>query len=518
MEISMILLETISIQKYVFSSSRLKVNLGASYLVKKVYGETLVNAIEETFGIKVNLDLLSTWKEKVGETPFTNSKLPIEIGYIGGGNALLFCSLPDKSREFVQNWSKKLLIEAPSLQTTVAIKKVTLSDIENGNKFKVLLSELFEDLAKNKNLYYPNTVLQKYGITADCSITGFSSEVFYNDYKDINGYISSIALSKLIGAKKFRDYIAKEFEDILKSEYVFTTRFDELGQAEGKDYLAIVHIDGNKMGARFKNCNDLIELRKLSVSVENAVNKAFKSLINYVVNIMPLLAEELNIKRDEVGKQILPIIPIIIAGDDITFVTDGRLGVHLAEKFIGYLSQEIISDNNNLTACAGVAIVKSKYPFYLAYELAESLCEKAKIKSRENRDSSWLDFHISSDNITGDIDYIRMKYYQVEEGNLHFGPYALDDESDIKHINNLKTGINDLNKIPRNKVYELRSVLPLGVNKTSELIKHLEVRGYKLPESSDEQFSIDGWVNQETPYFDMIDLMEFYPIFLLEGK
>ena len=44
-----VLLEIVSIQRYIFSSNRLKDNLGASYLVKSIYEEPLSEVLKVQF-------------------------------------------------------------------------------------------------------------------------------------------------------------------------------------------------------------------------------------------------------------------------------------------------------------------------------------------------------------------------------------------------------------------------------------------------------------------------------------
>lgn len=59
-----------------------------------------------------------------------------------------------------------------------------------------------------------------------------------------------------------------------------------------------------------------------------------------------------------------PVRNIILAGDDVCFVTEGRIGVECARIFLEKIWGKVNSvDNKNYSACAGVAIVHQKYPF-----------------------------------------------------------------------------------------------------------------------------------------------------------
>jgi len=511
--ITAVLIDTVSIQRYIFSSNRLKENLGASHLVKHIYDEQMKITIRDMFGKKAEKEF-SDWKKCPEKVKIIDENAKFEVEYIGGGNALLLFR-EDKAKEFIKNWTKSLLIETPGLQTAVAI-----SDDFNLDNFKHGLERLFKQLTQNKNKFFPDTTLSKYGITADCSLSGLSGDIYYQDI-DMDRYISSVSYAKLKAAKSAQYEIQSKYADILKDKYGFTTQIDQLGQMKGeKSYIAVVHIDGNQMGKRFISCEDLPSLRKLSISVQEATDNSFKELIRYIVINMPFFIDKNNsfeiVKED--GKYILPIRPIIIGGDDITFVCDGRLGVHFAEKFIEFFSKQSVSDKEPLSACAGVSITKTKYPFYRGYLLAEELCTEAKKCAKKEKDSSWLDFHIAYGGFSGTLLEIREKHYKVKEGELHFGPYRLSNNKpdDEKNIINLKKGIKYLTKWPRSKLKEMRSVLTLSWEATKKFIEEMKARGLKLPNiEGGTDYTINGWENAKTPYFDMIELMEMYPEYFL---
>lgn len=522
-----VLIDTVSIQKYIFSSNRLKENLGASQLVKDIYDEQIKLAIEDIFGREIKGKQFDDWKEYPEEMKLKNENTEFEVGYIGGGKALLFFKKEDKAREFVRNWTKKLVIETPGLQTATAISYFDLDD------FKDELTKLFSQLSQNKNRFFPNVTLSKYGITADCPLSGLSADIHYHDV-DMDKYISSVSNARLEAAETAQEKIRKEYADILKNKYIFTNQIDHLGQTTGESHIAIVHIDSNQMGKRVMSCKNLQELRELSKFVKETTENSFRELISYIVdNMDDFFLDKSNgfeIPKIKIsGKYVLPIRPIIIGGDDITFVCDGRLGVHFAEKFIEFFSkkQVNVNDGKPLSACAGVSIIKTKYPFYRGYLLVEELCNKAKKESRREQNSSFLDSHIAYGGFSGTLLDIREKHYKVKEGTLHFGPYRLSNNKpdDEKNIVNLKKGIrylvyDDKTRWPRSKLKEMRSVLTLGKETTKLFIKEMKARGLELPDvKGGTDYTNNGWENSKTPYFDMIELMEMYPeYFLNEDK
>ncbi len=86
------LLDCMSIQPYIFSSNKLRTNIGASELVEKMYDDFLFNVLKEQFG--VDKAILEAWKAPatIGQMALQkdeNKDQKVEIAYIGGGNALL---------------------------------------------------------------------------------------------------------------------------------------------------------------------------------------------------------------------------------------------------------------------------------------------------------------------------------------------------------------------------------------------------------------------------------------------
>ena len=512
-----VLLDTVSIQKYIFQSNKLKENIGASFLVRQIYQEYLDDAVLKIFGNNFDTEL---WQKEPSVVHIHSE--PFEVGYIGGGNALLFFQEEEMAKKFVKQWTKSLLTNAPGILTSVAMDKFDL------DKFQESKINLFNQLRYNKSKYVPETLIPRHGFTAECTHSGLSMDV-YNAVKD--EYVSASSNAKIDAAQQALDYIQNKYKDILKERFSFTNELDKLGGINEEDsHIAIVHLDGNDMASRFKAMDSLEKIRNLSKSVKDATEIAFSDLLASIVNksseIMDSLGfdksssnEKYKYPRDNKGNFYLPIRPIVLGGDDITFVCDGKLGIYFAKLFIEAFEKQAVSDNKKLTACAGVAIIKSKYPFYRGYQLAEALCNNAKQKRRKNNDDySYLDFHISMGGLAGSLEEIRNKYFNVYRGNLIYRPYKFisDDEYSFDRFVDRTVELKEL--FSGNKIYELRQMLTLSEESAREFVQEMNYRAMKLPEIPGRNYQENLFDNKKTPYFDMIELIKFYPGFELNSK
>jgi hypothetical protein len=529
-----VLLDTVSIQRYVFASSKLKENIGASHLVKETLNAFLKKQLEESFP-NHRVDLENWQKQPAKHLIKENPHGPFEIGYIGGGNALLFFQTSDKARDFIKTWTTGLMVEAPGIAAAVAGIPY---DPDNFEQAKHLL---FKKLKENKNKFIPQTVIPRHGITAECSRSGYSLESWNKAPADEeSGYVSAAVKSKIDAVIKANEKINADFADILGDKYCFTDRLDELGHRKNEDsHIAIVHIDGNDMGRRFQKTKTLEETRRLSNSVREITMDSFRELLKHITfkfaNIENALGFDTKEKKKFFPKiekrKVIPLRPIIIGGDDITFVCTGKLGIYLANCFLQKFeelagkNEEINQLKHNLefdplSACAGIAVTKTKYPFSRGYELAEQLCRNAKRERRKDSGkSSWLDFHIAYGGFSGTLEEIRKFHYQVpRQGSLLFRPYRLEDNKE-NNFNRFVEKTKQIKKIfPKSKLMQLREELTRG--ETASRTFHLEMsaRSREFPVIPNLPPKGSLWWKDKTPYFDMIELIEFYPSFALEDQ
>lgn len=469
-KVGAILLDTRSIQKYVFGCNRLKTNTGASYLVDGIFTEAMVDVLKKS-GLKMPAE---DWKEAKKMMLSEDNAVECEIAYIGGGNMLVLVRKGEESlricRELVKEWSLKVLLEAPGLKTGAAIGEI---DLAYAN-FQASLNALYKQLKENQNNVLPQVDLPYTGFSVECDYSGKAANVYNKEYKRL---VSAEVEAKTAAYDAADKKIKKNFSEVIGDEYDFCSELESLGYKDGESYISVIHIDGNNMGVKFSNCRDMQERKNLSKKVQETVEHAFGYLIKKIVTEYDTYADVLDMRALKQGnKRLLPLRPIIIGGDDITFICPGRMGLQYAQAFIEYVNSEDLLDkdlynyikketgkqiNRSLSCCAGVAIVPAKYPFFRAYELAEQLCDEAKDLSRKD-DGNYLDFAILHGEKYGDIKLLRKEQYESANGSLHYGPYnVLGKENDKQSVKGMLALSAKLaaDKMPRNKVKELRRVL-----------------------------------------------------------
>ena len=506
---------TASLQRYVFQSNRLKENIGASHLVKYWLDEGLLEAIKQS-GCTVDT---TVWDEYKADPSMCRPEKPVDTSkdvnfiYVGGGNAALLCKSQDIAKKAVKAWSRKLLENAPGLRVAVGYADVDSSLTEAYRSALKNLSQCEEALPFGDTLY-------GLPVVRTCTTTGLPASV---NSQEGDGWISQPAASKRnqVGTERepgdAQKDIRREFKSILKEDQHFAIELDKLGGSKGESHIAVVHADGNGMGKYLidvvKSAEDdaefLHHIRAFSASVSLLSRNALKETLQYLRDALPL--ESL-----QHLKNIFPLRPIVYGGDDLTFVCDGRLGLDLAAFYLKAFSKgtiKVCGEDKPVDACAGVAIVPTKFPFARAYHFAEELCGLTKSYLREKKlTGSWLDFQIIQEGVTRSISALRAVQYRSFEGQkLHQRPYQVSEKWDA-FVTILKEFQSQ--KWPRSRAKGLLQILTRGPVETQHFIKGAQWRDLKLP-SSPVSDSDTGWTGGDapkrtTPYFDPLEALDFY--------
>jgi len=113
---------------------------------------------------------------------------------------------------------------------------------------------------------------------------------------------------------------------------------------------------------------------------------------------------------------------------------------------------------------------------------------------------------------------IREKNFNVLQGNLIYRPYKFisQDEYSFEFFVDSTRELKE--SFPGNKIYQLRQTLTLSENYAKQFVKEMKYRNRELPEIPGRSYHRTIFENSITPYFDMIELMEFSPDFELNRK
>lgn len=241
--------------------------------------------------------------------------------------------------------------------------------------------------------------------------------------------------------------LEKAFQDVSDDNGATGTRPEELSS------VGVIHIDGNGVGAimrdlgkAFERVDDQLDSFERSTNKrkkdpcdneladaprdrkENPCDRAedpfqwFVMEVNYrldrVVNQAVAKAWK-TVYRLATGKSapesppVVPVVPVLVGGDDVTVYTDGRYAIPFAEAYIQHY--ECLTDKDALlrelavmagakeagplTASAGVAIVGRNFPFHIAYDLAEELVSRGKKLGKKKLPvpCSTINFHVLRD-------------------------------------------------------------------------------------------------------------------------
>lgn len=194
--------------------------------------------------------------------------------------------------------------------------------------------------------------------------------------------------------------------------------------------VAVIHIDGNGVGGIMKELNsskdrvapgvfkaevgcdrdDPDALRRFLLAVnrhlDDAVTLAFAAAWTRIAEL-----SRHDDDRAGRGHTVIPVVPVILGGDDVTVITSGDYALPFAAAYLRhyeeatgndpilrYLTPPKGQDTGPMTAAAGVAIVKRNFPFHIAYELAEKLVDRAKkVGKTACPPCSTLDYHVLFD-------------------------------------------------------------------------------------------------------------------------
>ena len=223
--------------------------------------------------------------------------------------------------------------------------------------------------------------------------------------------------------------------------------------------IAVIHIDGNGVGGVMRKLADAKERVDATVFEEQVGCKRNDpdSLRRFLLNINERLQRAVEMSFAEAWADIarlaerdaeaagrpytaVPVVPVIVGGDDVTVITSGDYALPFAACYLGhyerktgedpllrYLTPPEGSATGPMTAAAGVAVVRRNFPFHLAYGLAEKLVDGAKaVGKTTGPPCSTLGFHALFDTTVLDVKELLSAYT-----NFTARPFRLVDGDSV---------------------------------------------------------------------------------------
>jgi hypothetical protein len=521
----LVLIETSGNQNYIFSTNKLKENIGASELTYRAGTKWVLDAVAEVN----NIPQLSLWT-KFGSEELRRKLLNlqlnrriedseenrIEVIIATSGKALLLARNKEDAQKIIQIVTHKALIQAPGLDICGVHEKFDwyTDKLEDVNR---KVHEKFEAVRSQRPS--PNLRFLRLPVIDECSTSGLPAsklEEFQEDGKSKVVLRSQVSSSK----RKYNIDGFQRIEELLKTEkpnIKFTRSVRVLDEEFRKqktsddnqekpdrllEWLAVVHADGNGLGEIFLNFGEHTEnnrdyvdkYRKFSLALDECTEQAFLSSLDAF-------------EGEKNG--LIPVIPLILGGDDLTVICDGKSALKFIEKFLINFEIETSSKERfggiiptiagkalkveRLSACAGLAIIKPHFPFSVAYNLAEDLMQSAKNVKKKVVNAiskpypcSALDFHILYDSSDVELKRIRDKLEinnPKEKTLLHTRPYVVTDTNKLQEANGkdwaefhsweklnskveilVATDVQDKGKrkLPNSQMHDLKTGLFLG--------------------------------------------------------
>lgn len=410
--------------------------------------------------------------------------------YAGGGHTVLCFENEEKAKAFSTCLSKQVLIDFPEMDLFIKVMPY-----DEGKTLGANLIELTRQLEKKKAL----------------RVSSFHQGTFGID-----------APGKKAGPAVPDDLSVGIDRKLNPAGYESVWQFEDLGGGRNdRNFIAIVHADGNGMGARVSKLYKDLDARGLSFdeykreirAFSDGVDEDFKAAYQEMLLEIVKLYWEGRMDILDTAKGKLPVRRIITSGDDICFVAEGRIGIEAARIFLEKLSAKTnVVDHLSYAACAGVAIVHVKYPFFKAYELAESLCSNAKKKGAmlspaDNGSSlSLIDWHLEFGELQDTLEDERADYVTGDGENLCGRPYLVKGQpkTDVPHHTYetfrqmMELVRNEEQSAVRSKIKELRQML----KKTESELKYFS-SFYHLGKLTQKKEDRDV-------LFDAIELMDLY--------
>jgi hypothetical protein len=417
------------IQDFIFETNKLQEIAGASELVEQICTKEFEEAFKKANGKYVAEKLL--------------------IGAAGNIKYLFDAEEYEVCKNIFRDFPFQIAKLAPGItisQTVVEIPKGREICIAHINKAE-------QKLKVQRNLPIRPSLM---GLMIAKRTPKTGKPVVSNDKGEV---IDAASVAKIKSYLESDSLFAKIVPDTEKFKAFLKLNKGERMTTDDNSWLAVIHADGNDLGKLiptfFKDSKgeEFIKAQKeLSTLLDECTTNAVKAAFEAVFGKKIEKGANINYILDNNNNLIMPIRPIVCGGDDLTIIIQAPLALEFTKVFLEQFTAETQKEfadwakkvgtnklDKGLTACAGIAFVKEKYPFHYAVDLAGELCshakkeaQKIKIASNEDITPACLSFYkIESAFVR---DYTEIKKHELTSktvSDLSACPYYIANQANL---------------------------------------------------------------------------------------
>ena len=472
----LVMLQTNSNQPFIFSSPRLREQIGASF----------------------EITLLSHWVKEEAKELLSLKKLPSSF-WVSDSSGKVIIRFRDTdgdpeelAKQLIRKVTLRALPDAPGLDVTGVFVKASSSTVDADDLQE--LDRVFLEYSLNRRpaaARFPQFPFLERGsesalpASASLGALEFSQESLQPDNFDESSPLSLPSRVKRLFASTSRkqqvddvqERLAKEGKELKQEPPLDPTKLAAAFQ-DGEEFedaknmlssVGVVHIDGNGVGAIMRDlglAHSKAQKAGVCVSADEVHTDPDDALQAFIMEVNRRLD---NVVKDAIALSwyyvqeltpdtVVPIVPVLVGGDDVTVYTDGRYAIPFAEAYIRHyekltrddsllsvlaiiaggkktdapkrdcfkIEAYIIQEPGPLTASAGVAIVGRNFPFHIAYDLAEELVSRGKKLGKKpgTVPCSTINFHVLRDATVLDPEDTLNEYKGRSQRPFLIGCYA----------------------------------------------------------------------------------------------
>ncbi|MBQ8075855.1 MAG: hypothetical protein IJ237_07715 [Oscillospiraceae bacterium] len=495
--------DTRQIQAFMFRANSYYDTLGGSDLMVHILVDAIYSSLK-TIDPPLADDEFDLSLDPDGEIPyFSSERIKFQLIMCAAGNAICLVRTGALAQKIIRKCSRYYLDHAYSLNLDVAVTEMT-------GDFGRDISNLFNRLDAIKasgdisNPLGPLSCAMRENRTGE-PVVGI--DPVHGDY---------VSRSSILRRKE-----ATGRGTVIGMDDILTTR-----AANGKDYLAVLHADGNNLGITIGRIMRQTSSYEESIRARRRIDWNIKGSYCRIMKatLRELEAYYYNNRTDDTDfAHAFQVIHQ--AGDDLNILCSASLVIPFLDIFYRNLDGSLLFDEGGvqipLYVCTGVAFVTKEKSFASAFALAEQCCASAKkeakkeINLRDGLAGNWIDYQISDYSSSQELELLRRKAFVSRDGiSLLLRPYCLDRiaAGEKYAYDALKQRIGALHQLEL--ADEMRNILResymLGRTEFEQWIAVFARQGTDLKKVLGEPLYRDRDGNQHAVWYDALTLMDFF--------